>query len=353
MLTLVELSGEHPTLPIAELVSCLHRYKPKIVLRDDRVAVIDIPEQGIESTTKLALSYYVSKFIFSCSSAELLERSKDIALGSGAFRVRVKKINTKIPTPSLEASIGSNILASNPCSKVDLEKPESEIRVVIVRNKCYVGERIIELNRKAFETRKPHYRPFFSPISLHPRIARALVNLSCVKENEVLVDPFCGTGGILIEAGLLNLRTIGFDIEKRMVEGTKKNLEFFNIRNYELFQADVGELTKFIKSCDAIVTDPPYGRSATTRRESPLKLYRRAFKEFKKILKNDGHLVIVLPTKEAIELGSEYFKLVEMHKLRIHKSLIRNICVYKNWVVNSATEGLSDEVLRGISCRGV
>lgn len=330
MLALVELSGEHSTLPLAELLSCFYHYKPKINLKDDRVAVIEVHEHALRDTTKLALSHYISKFIFSCHLEELLEKSKNIVLEGRTFRVRVKKINTKISAKELEAKVGSAILVTNPFSEVDLEKPEVEIRVVIVNDRCYVGERIIELNRKKFELRKPHYRPFFSPISLHPRIARALVNLSCLKEGEILVDPFCGTGGILIEAGLLNLKIIGCDIDERMVKGTEKNLKFFNISNYKLFQADVAELPKFIKTCDSIVTDPPYGRSASTRRESILKLYERAFKCFEKILKKGRYLVIVLPSRESIELGNEYFKLVEFHKLRIHKSLTRNICVYKS-----------------------
>ncbi|MDI6708467.1 MAG: THUMP domain-containing protein [Candidatus Thermoplasmatota archaeon] len=330
MQIMVELSGEHPTLPIAELLSCFYSFKPKIVLRDERIAVIAVPERALFEIKKLAFSRHASKFMFSSPLAELLERTKNINLESRTFRVRVKKIGAKIQRQGLEAKVGSAILASNSHSKVDLSNPQSEIRVAIVGNKCYVGESIIELNRKALEARKPQYRPFFSPISLHPRIARALVNLSRVKEGEILVDPFCGTGGILIEAGLIGLRIVGCDIDMRMVEGTKKNLEFFNIRDYELFQADVGEITKFIKSCDAIVTDPPYGRSATTRREKVLELYQRAFKCFKKILKEGKYLVVVLPNQEAIELGTEYFKLAEIHNLRVHKSLMRNICVYKN-----------------------
>ena len=33
-------------------------------------------------------------------------------------------------------------------------------------------------------------RPYFSPISIHPRIARAMINLSNCDKNETVIDPF-------------------------------------------------------------------------------------------------------------------------------------------------------------------
>ena len=76
-----------------------------------------------------------------------------------------------------------------------------------------------EIDRTCFEERKVQHRPFFSPISLHPKLARVLVNISAIKRDETLLDPFCGTGGILIEAGLIGAKVIGSDIEEKMIEG--------------------------------------------------------------------------------------------------------------------------------------
>ncbi len=52
--------------------------------------------------------------------------------------------------------------------------------------------------RARLEARKVTHRPFSLPISLHPKLARALVNLARVPMGGVLLDPFCGTGGILL-----------------------------------------------------------------------------------------------------------------------------------------------------------
>ena len=40
----------------------------------------------------------------------------------------------------------------------------------------------------------------------------------------MIVDPFCGTGGIAIEASLLGLEVLASDLDSRMVEGTKSTL---------------------------------------------------------------------------------------------------------------------------------
>jgi len=56
--------------------------------------------------------------------------------------------------------------------------------------------------KSGFGKRKPHMRPGFHPSSLNPKLARAFVNLTGIRKGTI-VDMFCGTGGILIEAGLI------------------------------------------------------------------------------------------------------------------------------------------------------
>ncbi len=70
-------------------------------------------------------------------------------------------------------------------------------------------------------------RPFQdSSISLSPRIAKILVNLLGLSKNDTVLDPFCGTGTILIEALLLNHRVIGIEIDSKKVAGSRKNLRW-------------------------------------------------------------------------------------------------------------------------------
>ena len=139
--------------------------------------------------------------------------------------------------------------------KVSLESSKTLIQIFIIKDKVYCGL-LIYTNNEDFESRKPNLRPFSSPTSLHPKLARALVNLTGIESEEILIDPFCGSGGFLIEAGLMNIKTIGYDINRIMIEGCKKNLEYFKISNCRLKTRNAIDINdKF----DCLVTDLPYG----------------------------------------------------------------------------------------------
>lgn len=59
---------------------------------------------------------------------------------------------------------------------------------------------------------------------LPPKIARIMANLASAGQARTLLDPFCGTGTILMEAMLTGCSVIGSDLDPQAVEGTKANL---------------------------------------------------------------------------------------------------------------------------------
>ena len=62
---------------------------------------------------------------------------------------------------------------------------------------------------------------------LPPKLAQILINLCGPLESDATVlDPFCGTGVVLQEALLMGYRAYGTDISERMVEYTKRNLDW-------------------------------------------------------------------------------------------------------------------------------
>ena len=225
----------------------------------------------------------------------------------------------------MEKRIAQQIEGRN---RVDLSKPDNEVRVII-SGRCHIGIKLAKIDRGSFEKRKVQFRPYFSPVSLHPRLARALVNLSRVKKGRILLDPFCGTGGVLIEASLVDAKPIGTDIDKRMVAGCRENLNSFDIRDVELFCADISEVGNVVEEVDAIATDPPYGKAATTNREEIVSLYTRMFETFSDILKPKGYVSIALPRKELIRIGEDFLSLTESYAMRVHRSLTRHFCVYR------------------------
>jgi tRNA (guanine10-N2)-dimethyltransferase len=327
---LFELSGEHESLPLAEIAGCLEAQDLKFTIktRDSGVLILDAPEMDIKKIERrLALSHYIDSYLFFCELNEISDIKEPIEIDEGSFAVRAKRIQSAhkhIDLKQVERQVAD--LVKGECV-VDLENPGNEIRVIL-SNKLYVGKKLVTIPRNTFEERKVQNRPYFSPVSLHPRLARALVNLSRIKEGQTLLDPFCGTGGVLMEATLVGAKTIGSDIDERMVKGANENLSSLNIES-ELFCADISEVKDRVAEVDAIATDPPYGKAATTNREGVFSLYKRAFEAFSDILKPGSYASVVLPDLELIEMGKEYLTLKESHSMKVHRSLTRHFCVFK------------------------
>ena len=334
-----ELSKEHPTLPRSEAIAILHAEHPeyRIVAYTSDIINIEIPDKNIEliedTTKRLALSFFADELLFSCNTnlTDVIKNAEKHPLPHNknkSFRVRCinRTQSTSVDTLKFERTLGEIYAVDK---KVDLENPDIEIRAILTDNQWYIGIRFVKIDRSQFEKRKVQLRPFFSPISLHPRLARALVNLSEVKKGETLLDPFCGTGGILLEAGLIGINSVGGDLETKMITGCKKTLDYYNIRNYKLFTCDIGKIPKFVDTVDAIATDFPYGKSTTTHGEKLTDVYRRAFKMFQQLLKKGGKAVVGVPSVDAVEIGKKYLKLKETHPYRVHRSLTRYFTVFE------------------------
>jgi len=331
---LFELLKDHKTLPKAEILACLKAEKItyKILDSNEDVLVIDtntkIEKIGILAD-RLSYVFFVDELLFSCSpflndiKKHVLENTikKD-----GSIAIRCKNRSKNIDSREI-VKILAEIYSNN--RKVDLENPDLEIRALITDSKIYVGLKLFEINRNQFEDRKVQFRPFFSPITMHPKLARALVNLSSIKRNDILLDPFCGTGGILLEAGLIGAKVIGSDIEEKMIDGCKKTFDFYKVKNYKLYHSDIGEIGNYIDKVDSIVTDLPYGKSTTTKGEKIILLYKRAFESMSKLLKNGGRAVIGLSNKDLIFLGENYFSIIDKHDFRAHSSLVRYFVIYE------------------------
>ncbi len=159
-------------------------------------------------------------------------------------------------------------------------------------------------------------------------MARALINLVRVKRGERLLDPFCGTGGILTEAGLVGVIPVGADFDGEMLEGAGKNMRFYGIEA-ELYRMDVGEIAS-LGEIRAVATDPPYGKSSRTGGEPVEKIYERAFSAIEEVLDAGRYLSIILTDRRYCEIAKG-FRLVEIHPVRVHRSLTRNFCLFRRY----------------------
>ncbi len=323
---LIELSGDSEQLALAEALAVCEIDGREISYDIDGRALLLDCESGPDAILKrLALAWSVSEHAFSCNPSELEAKLKELELPGGSFRVRAIRLGAEHSPQegvSLARKAGKVLSARY---KVDLKSPDAEIRILMA-GRMHAGILCGQVDRHALESRKPENRPFNHPISLHPKLARALVNLTRVKTGERLLDPFCGTGGILIEAGLMGCDVLGGDIDARMVSGTKLNIERFGIMAHDIRQLDVSDWPD--SSVDAIATDPPYGRSASTAKEPITSLYERAFDTFHDMLKPGGRLAIVLPSEEHLKLAHG-LELEGVYPVRVHRSLTRFFCILK------------------------
>jgi len=325
---LFELSGEHPSLPSAEAISCCQAECPSFSILDKGPGyiIISFPTRCVEPIGhRIALTHRIGEYLASCTPSEAMVTASNLELPEGTFAVRVKRWGRSHPAIDcnhLASTIGG-VLARG--REVDLTNPDIEVRVLLSdRLHIYITRHVVD--RSSFEERKVAERPFFSPISLHPRYARALVNLTGVRRGERLLDPFCGTGGILIEAASIGVRAVGSDISPDMVEGCKSNMRHFGLEWDEIIKGDVGSIDDIFEDIATVATDPPYGRSASTCKEPIVDLYTRALPAISRVLMPGGVAGIVLP--RPCPPGRDKLELRETYKQRVHRSLTRHYCLF-------------------------
>lgn len=263
------------------------------------------------------------------------------------FKVDAKVIESDIEQEEIRGEIGEAIINSltDYEQKVDLSNPDITIYIYINRNKAHLG---IDFTGKSLSKRS--YRIFSSPRNIKSTIAYAMVRLSGYKKEETLIDPFCISGSIGIEAALFNNnlpvryfdkeeflfnKFIKFDfkdIDKKStkiksniyaldslfknINASKKNAKIANVNkliNFSRTEIDWLD-TKFDKeNVDRIVTCIPNITKYTNENEL-LKVYNEFFHQAEFILKKKGIIVICTTNPEKIkESSKERFEL-EMEK---------------------------------------
>ncbi|MGN0177555.1 MAG: TIGR01177 family methyltransferase [Methanobrevibacter sp.] len=334
-------SQEHSQLPLAELkavIECENISADIEVITEGLVILKNISEDNFNSyyeilTRRLGYTHEVHELIKESNLDTFDEDMLSINWSTYIdenFAVRVKRFHTKIDTVETERNAGSLILSNCDNIKVNLSKPKTLIRIVVFQNEFYIAIERFKLNKKHFEDSKPHKRPFFYPGSMSPKLARCMVNLSRVKKDQLLLDPFCGTGGILIEAGLIGCKVVGSDIYWKMKNGTSINLDYYGITDYRTFNLDVREL-KMYEKVAAVVTDPPYGISTSTGDIEGDDIFKEFFKSIYNNMKDDAYLCMASPHYVDLEpIASEAgFDIVEQYGIKMHRSLTRMISVIR------------------------
>lgn len=334
------VSGEHKTLPFAEI---------KAILESENLPVTEIevlPQVLCVDTKRESVSLVAnrSSMIKSCGlelfrsgvgMKEILQNVKEASyrayLKKGqSFSVRVKSIgNVHTDTLRLEGEIGHIISEKVKGARVDLSNPDRRFFGVLTDAVLIFGVKLTEVSTNRFLERMPGKRPFLHPSTMLPKLARCMVNLARVKPGSLVLDPFCGSGSILMEAGAMGCRVYGSDVKDRMVKGCVSNLDYAGFPYEGLLVGDARKLP--FKGFDHIVTDPPYGRASSTHGSSTKKLVLDFLSDAMNVLPRGGHVSIAIPDNYdwktmALDIGYDF---VERHFVREHKSLTRAILIIK------------------------
>jgi tRNA (guanine10-N2)-dimethyltransferase len=255
-----------------------------------------------------------------------IEGLASVVLPPGKFYVRVRDFGGCHGT-SEERVIGDLLRGRG---RIDFRSPDFIVRAYHTDIWYICIEKWNNPQQTSVERRAP-LRPFFSPISLSPRTARLMVNLSATREGDLILDPFCGTGGILIEAALMGRRIIGNDFSLAMTSGTKLNLKYYGVRNFEVFTSDILSLETG-KKVDAVVSDFPYGKNSPVSDRDLKMFYARSLSRISDFLKDRGRLVMMINDPSLLALP-ECLRILNELSFRVHRSLTRHIIIMEKGCV--------------------
>lgn len=136
---------------------------------------------------------------------------------------------------------------------------------------------------------------------LSPRLSLSLINLAKLKTDEIVYDPFCGSGTIL-QMGLLNgFAVAGSDISEKMVRNTMLNLEWLNLQfnntdKWSVWKSNALEINQWPEN-NVLVTEGFLGFKQVNKQliNKLDSLYSKLFNTLAKIYPNQKRIVICLP----------------------------------------------------------
>jgi tRNA (guanine6-N2)-methyltransferase len=162
------------------------------------------------------------------------------------------------------------------------------------------------------------YRLASRPGALHPPLARALALLAAPPPDGVLLDPFCGTGTIPIEArcARADLYAVGSDFDTAAVGAARTNAPAAGVP-VALSTADAARLPFPPELLDAVATNPPWGAQVRARGRLRGGLEPFWF-ELARVVWPQGRVVLLVPPAFAVRAG---FALTDRLSVRVFGTL--------------------------------
>ena len=290
------------TIKVGQIIGELSEWN-----RDEAAQLISAYTSGATGKDKI-------KFGLSVYSLGEKKRAKEVIVDLKRLGLTVKKELQHFGRPVRYVQSKEHILSSVIVSEEGLLSSGGEFVLIATHNKILIGQTEAVQDFKAWSDRD-YGRPKRDARSgmLPPKLARMMINLSGVDPQEKsLLDPFCGSGTILMEAALLGFdRLIGSDISAKAIKDTKKNLAWLEREghtdslNINVLESKVEVLdTVLEETVDVIVTEtflgvPRKGRETKIDLQKQIDdlmpMYISSIGILYKLLNPGGTMVIAFP----------------------------------------------------------
>jgi putative N6-adenine-specific DNA methylase/tRNA (guanine6-N2)-methyltransferase len=218
----------------------------------------------------------------------------DAMTEANTFRVTtVRQGEHDFTSVDVQRVAGGGLDAHYPAA-VDLEDYDVDVRVDVHDDRCLVS---VQHTREALSRRQLEgYQP---RAALKANVAYALLRLAHLDSApDVLLDPFCGSGTILLEAAALwpEVQGYGNDWNDDAVAGARANIQRAgHTDRLTIREGDVWHLAERFANvpADLIVTNPPFGvRMGSSMDFRPF--YRRVLEQFHAVLEPGGRVVMLV-----------------------------------------------------------
>jgi tRNA (guanine10-N2)-dimethyltransferase len=284
------------------------------LLRPDLAVSVGVPRR----LAQMGLVHEVVEFL-GIAAVGAVPFDPDVIVSPYAVRVH----DERRFSPEERSELLSALWACAPTPRIDLDLPRTVLHAYWTPRGVAWGRR---LPYAVFRPSNQQARPFVRSYVVPSRKARWLNDLANVVAGGTVLDPFCGTGSLLLEAAKLGASVCGSDVNRDAVLGTAANLRA------EGFVADLrvtdarARYADWGTTFDAIVTDLPYGRSAAVRARDVETLAVQSLDATRHSLSPDGRIVVMAPSGVLPDAPKG---LAVEHRLqeRVHRSLAREIVV--------------------------
>ena len=367
-------------LEVKELIKADSKINETVVLFEPK-NMIDLCKLAYKAQSIIKVVYLFDEFKIQTDFNEILKtiekRIKKINLDKwldkdNSFKILCRHLtNNNFSSQDMEKEAGAFIIGNIKQKKaynqkVDLENPDLIFYIYIFNKRCYLG-----IDFCGFDLSKRDYKVFSSASDIKGTIAYSLLRIAGYKKEKKLLDPFCSSGIIPIEAALYNRGTVNYyrkqdfaflklkpfekqdfedffnklnkednknkplisasDQQLYYIRAAKKNAKIAAVnKDIEFSRADIEWLdTRFDKNeIDLIVAKPLFSKYDLQRTR---KTYDEFFYAAKYILSEKGKIVLISRTAELLRQSAEKhgFKIAEERNVWQGQQKLE-ITVFKN-----------------------